>query len=126
SMGSMFSLPTSATDCVCWGVASRASAEDKAMKKALIAGGTGFMGFHLSKKLLAEGYHVTACDNGFRGRVDQHVNALRDNARYRLICGDLMDDSCLDAIGCDYSHIFHMAAIVGVGNVVERPYEVLK
>jgi nucleoside-diphosphate-sugar epimerase len=96
------------------------------MKKALITGGIGFIGFHLSMRLLAEGYEVTACDSGFRGSVDRHVNALRNNDRYRLICGDLMDDRCLDEISRKYTHIFHMAAIVGVKNVVEKPYDVLK
>ena len=33
------------------------------MKKVLITGAAGFIGFHLSKKMMAQGYHVYGLDN---------------------------------------------------------------
>jgi UDP-glucose 4-epimerase len=95
------------------------------VSKALITGGLGFIGYHLSMRLLAEGYEVHAYDNCRRGAIDAQVEALRVNSRYRLIVGDLTDGNGLDRLADNYTHIFHMAAIVGVRRVVEQPYQVL-
>jgi UDP-glucose 4-epimerase len=96
------------------------------MNKALITGGLGFIGYHLSARLLAEGYVVHAFDNAQRGKIDSEIDTLKANHRYRLIVGDLINEICLEQIGHDYTHIFHLAAIVGVKNVIDKPYNVLK
>src|SRR5258708_36326860 len=95
------------------------------MSKAMIPGVLGFIGYHLSSRLLAEGFEVDAYDNCGRGTIDAQVEALRANSRYRLIIGDLIDESSLERLADDYNYIFHMAAIVGVRNVAEQPYQVL-
>lgn len=95
------------------------------MNKVLITGGLGFIGYHLSRRLLAEDYEVHAVDNGARGIVDAEIKALRSNKRYRLLFGDLMDSRFLDVLDLDYTDIYHLAAIVGVQNVIKRPYAVL-
>jgi nucleoside-diphosphate-sugar epimerase len=94
--------------------------------KALVTGGLGFIGFHLSARLLAEGFEVHALDNCERGAVDAEIDALAGNARYRLILGDVIDNSRVDRLDDDYDLLFHLAAIVGVGNVVRQPYRVLR
>lgn len=96
------------------------------MKKALVTGGLGFIGFHLSARLLAEGFEVHALDNGERGMVDAGVEALAAAGRYRLVFGDIVKDRGLDGLDDDYDLVFHLAAIVGVGNVVRQPYRVLQ
>jgi UDP-glucose 4-epimerase len=96
------------------------------MNKALITGGLGFIGYHLSSRLLAEGYLVHAYDNCLRGNIDADIDELRASDRYGLILGDLMEDGCLAKLDRDYTHIFHLAAIVGVRHVLERPYQVLR
>jgi nucleoside-diphosphate-sugar epimerase len=48
------------------------------------------------------------------------------DSRYRLILGDLMDEGSLDALEDGYTYVFHLAAIVGVSNVAEHPYRVLR
>jgi UDP-glucose 4-epimerase len=96
------------------------------VKKALVTGGLGFIGFHLSARLLAEGFAVHAVDNGERGAVDAEIEALVADGRYRLILGDLVEDGGLDGLEDDYELVFHLAAIVGVGNVVRQPYRVLR
>jgi UDP-glucose 4-epimerase len=95
------------------------------MNKALITGGLGFIGYHLSRRLLAEGFEVHAYDNRRRGTIDAQVEALQANSRYRLIIGDLIDEDSLQRLANDYAYIFHMAAIVGVRHVAEQPYQVL-
>jgi nucleoside-diphosphate-sugar epimerase len=96
------------------------------MSKALITGGIGFIGYHLSRHLLAEGGQVHALDNCSRGALDAEVGQLRMHPRYKLILSDLMDDGCRSGLDEDYTEIYHLAAIVGVSNVVAQPYGVLR
>ena len=47
------------------------------MKKILILGGTGFIGYHLTKYLsLNENNKITIADNQFRGKIDSEINQL--------------------------------------------------
>jgi UDP-glucose 4-epimerase len=94
--------------------------------KALVTGGLGFIGCHLSARLLAEGFEVHAYDNGQRGTVDAWTDAMRSRDGYRLVLGDLKAADGLDELDDDYTHVFHLAAIVGVNNVVRQPYRVLR
>jgi nucleoside-diphosphate-sugar epimerase len=94
--------------------------------RALVTGGLGFVGFHLSTRLLAEGFEVDVVDNGERGIVDEAIEELAEGGRFRLILADIGDDRGLDAVGEGYDLVFHLAAIVGVGNVVRQPYRVLR
>lgn len=94
--------------------------------KALVTGGLGFIGSHLSARLLAQGFEVHAYDNAERGTVDAWIGALRSRDGYRLILGDLKAVDGLDELDVGYTHVFHLAAIVGVENVVRQPYRVLR
>ena len=65
------------------------------MNSALVTGGAGFVGSHLVDKLIAENWHVTVLDN-FDPFYDSaikldNVALHRNNARFRLIDGDLRD-----------------------------------
>lgn len=94
--------------------------------KALVTGGLGFIGHHLAARLLAAGFDVHVLDNGQRGRIDADADRLASHARYKLIMGDLAGDTLLPSLDRDYTHVFHLAAIVGVRHVVRQPYRVLK
>lgn len=58
------------------------------MKKALVAGGAGFLGSHLCDRLLEAGLFVTCVDNLYTGRKD-NVNHLMDNSNFRFIQHDI-------------------------------------
>lgn len=92
--------------------------------KVLITGGAGFIGYHLSKKLLANGFKVDIVDNLSRGKKDKELkNLLTDkNIKFKNI--DLSANSKLT--GKNYDYIFHLAAIVGVKNVMNSPKDVLE
>ena len=47
--------------------------------KVLITGGAGFIGYHLSKKLSANGFHVDIIDNLSRGKKDKELIKLLTN-----------------------------------------------
>ena len=95
------------------------------MTKALITGGAGFIGCHLARALLARGVEVELLDNFSRGARDRDVDELRAGGAV-LHDRDLLHASAFDAVSDDYTHLFHLAAIVGVRHVLDRPYEVLR
>lgn len=96
------------------------------MKRVLITGGAGFVGCHLAKYLLANGYAVDIVDNYARGVVDDWLQEIQVQASCNIFEADLLDSESFLQLGENYSYIFHLAAIVGVKNVVNAPYSVLK
>jgi UDP-glucose 4-epimerase len=95
------------------------------MNRALITGGAGFIGFHLAAALLTRGSEVHLLDDLSRGQVDQDLANLLQNPACKLLRYDLSDPKTVDALSRDYDIIVHLAAIVGVRHVSERPYDVL-
>lgn len=85
-----------------------------AWSHALVTGGAGFIGSHLSRALLADGRRVTVLDNLSVGRRD----AVPDGAR--LVHGDIRDQAALtDALrGVDC--VFHLAAQVTIRGSFDR------
>ena len=59
------------------------------MKNILITGGAGFIGSHLSEKLLKEGNHVICLDNFFTGSR-KNIEHLMDNKEFELIRHDIV------------------------------------
>jgi nucleoside-diphosphate-sugar epimerase len=96
------------------------------LKKAMITGGAGFIGYHLARRLVDDGWRVDVVDNFARGAADQSLADLAASSRARVLERDLTDPEGLGGLDGDYTHVFHLAAIVGVSNVVSRPFEVLR
>lgn len=95
-------------------------------KHVLITGGAGFIGYHLGKRLLAEGYRVDLLDSFSRGVRDEAFTELANSDGVELLDVDLLKPGALDDAATDYDHIIHLAAIIGVVHVQQRPYEVLR
>jgi UDP-glucose 4-epimerase len=93
--------------------------------KALITGGAGFIGVHLARAMLERGWHVDLMDNFARGVLDAELDSLQGSGSVRLIERDLLAPDAFVGVGDDYEYVVHFAAIVGVSNVVGRPYDVL-
>jgi len=94
--------------------------------RALITGGAGFIGGHLSRRLLADGWTIDLVDNMSRGVEDDVLAALTAHPDFTLHIADLRDPHALDDLGDDYTLIIHMAALLGVQNVMDRPFDVLR
>lgn len=92
--------------------------------KALITGGAGFIGSHLSETLLAKGYEVTALDNLSTGKYE-NVAHLKDNPKFSLVVGSILDHELVDKLCEKTDVIFHLAAAVGVELIVKYPLESL-
>ena len=96
------------------------------MTKVLITGGAGFIGSHLAKRLLAENYQIDLIDNLSRGVIDSHLKTITSKPGVRLLDRDLLEPNTLDDLDNDYHYIYHLAAIIGVTNVLDKPYAVLR
>lgn len=85
--------------------------------KALVTGGAGFIGSHLSERLLDQGAHVRAVDafTDFYPRPlkERNLAALRDRDRYEFIEGDLRQVDLAELLD-GITHVFHLAAQAGV------------
>ena len=95
------------------------------MKKALITGGAGFIGYYLACNLVQRNYRVDLIDNFKRGIKDSFLEDLSNKDNVNLINLDLLDIRALDEFERDYDFIFHFAAIIGVQHVLKAPYDVL-
>jgi nucleoside-diphosphate-sugar epimerase len=96
------------------------------LRKALITGGAGFIGYHLASHLVASGWRVNLVDSFARGASDHALGGLQASERVRLLERDLRSSDALADADDDCTHVFHLAAIVGVSHVLDRPYEVLR
>lgn len=86
----------------------------------VVTGGAGFIGSHLSERLIADGHKVTVIDNFSTGRASNLVN-LKGADRFTLVEGSILDTGTLSPLIKDADYIFHLAAAVGVFNIVKNP-----
>lgn len=95
------------------------------MPHALITGGAGFIGSHLSERLIQAGYHVTIIDNLSTGQI-RNVAALEGHPRFRAAIEDIRDIHVMDRLVSECDLIFHLAAAVGVQRIISEPIETIE
>jgi len=88
--------------------------------RALITGGAGFIGSHLADALIARGDSVTIVDNLSTGSL-KNIAHLKDAAA--LYEGDIRDKELMEKLVVDCDTVFHMAAALGVKNIMEHTIE---
>lgn len=93
--------------------------------KVLITGGAGFMGLHLARRLLADGYYVHLADNFSRGVEDAELQTVLANPSASFSSLDCLDSKAVASLPLDFDYIFQLAAIIGVEHVMQSPYRVL-
>jgi len=96
------------------------------VSKFLVTGGAGFIGERVASALLADGNEVHIVDNFSRGQNDQALKTLAGPCDARILQEDLLAPDALSSLPDDYDFVVHLAAIVGVQNVLQRPYETLQ
>lgn len=93
------------------------------MEKILVTGGAGFIGSHLTDKLLELGYDVTVLDNFSTGNYSNLENAQKSK-KFRIVKLDLSSKSAetdLDEITKGIDYVFHLASIPRTQYCVENP-----
>lgn len=96
------------------------------MKKVLIMGGAGFIGFNIAKKLQKKNYELTIADNLSRGQLDNDLSELIQNDNVRFVECDFTDYSSFKNLDSNYDHLYMLAAVVGVNNTLNIPSEIIR
>ncbi|MDD5355776.1 MAG: GDP-mannose 4,6-dehydratase [Candidatus Omnitrophica bacterium] len=94
----------------------------KKIKNVLITGGAGFIGSALSRRLLAQEYKVTVIDDLSTGSRE-NIQDMLNNKNFNLIVGSITDETILSKAIEESDLIYHLAATVGVKNVIEKPLD---
>ncbi len=89
-------------------------------KTVLITGGAGFIGSHLSERLLERGYRVVVIDNLSTGRLE-NIRHLIGRSDFQFVRADIQNEVVLDRLASESQYVVHLAAAVGVKLIVERP-----
>ena len=96
-------------------------------RRILITGGAGFVGYHLAQRLAEdEEDRITLLDDFSRGRRDDELDALAAKRNVDLVTGDVCEPSTWAQLDRGFDEVFHLAAVIGVRNVLERPYDVVR
>ena len=89
----------------------------------LITGGAGFIGSHLTETLLSKGNQVTILDDLSTG-TNKNLSAVKDKIEF---ChGSIMDKLLIDELVAKSDYVVHLAAALGVFNIVNKPLVSLK
>lgn len=96
-------------------------------RTVLVTGAAGFIGSHLTDRLLALGARVVAVDNISTGN-EENLAGAKKNAGCTFVRADVNRFEEVAQIFSTHKidYVFHYAAFVGVKNVIERPLEVFK
>ena len=88
--------------------------------RAFITGGAGFIGSHLADSLIARGDSVTILDNLSTG---SKKNIAHLEGKITVHEGDIRDKDLVDKLVAESDVVFHMAAALGVKNIMEHTIE---
>lgn len=96
--------------------------------KVLVTGAAGFIGFHLSSRLLSQGHEVVGLDNlndYYDVSLKQaRLKQLEGHSNFRLVKADLADRPKMEEVfrNDQYERVFHLAAQAGVRYSLTNPH----
>jgi UDP-glucose 4-epimerase len=88
--------------------------------RVLVTGGAGFIGSHLVDFYLSQGNDVTVLDNLSTGNLANIQSILQS---IKFINGDIRDSKAVDDLVSESDLVLHMAAYLGVKNIMENTLE---
>jgi len=91
--------------------------------KYLITGGAGFIGSHLAEKLIARGDQVVIFDNLSTGSAN-NLSGIKEKVKFEE--GNILNKGVIDKLVAESDYVVHLAAALGVFNIVNKPLESLK
>jgi UDP-glucose 4-epimerase len=91
--------------------------------KYLITGGAGFIGSHLTESLVKRRDQVVILDNFFTSSMN-NLNLVKE--KVNIVEGNILDQTLVQKLVSESDYIVHLAAALGVFNIVNKPLESLK
>ena len=95
------------------------------MARCLVTGGAGFIGSHLTERLLELGHEVIVLDNLSTGR-SENLDQVKDHPRLTIRNGSITDPVLLGETTVGVDVIYHLAAAVGVKLVADDPVRTIE
>jgi UDP-glucose 4-epimerase len=95
------------------------------MATFLVTGGAGFIGSHLVEASLQAGHRVLVIDDLSSGSV-QNLARVRSNVRFEFVPESIRSRTALVELVDQADVIFHLAATVGVFNIIESPVSTIE
>jgi UDP-glucose 4-epimerase len=92
--------------------------------RILVTGGAGFIGSHLVERLLKDNHEVVIIDT-FETGSEVNLQNILANSKLTIVNGSILDKTLLLKVSKDANYIFHLAAAVGVLNIVHKPLKSL-
>jgi len=92
--------------------------------RILITGGAGFIGSHLSERLIRDGHQVLVLDDLSTGSLD-NIAQLQDDCRFRYVIGSVTDEPLVGRLLKQSDMVFHLAATLGVKRILDEPIETI-
>jgi UDP-glucose 4-epimerase len=89
----------------------------------LITGGAGFIGSHLAESLIARGDEVVILDNLSTGS-SKNLSAITSKITFES--GDILAKPVIEKLVAESDYVVHLAAALGVFNIVNKPLESLR
>ena len=93
--------------------------------KYLVTGGAGFIGSHLSAALIARGDSVIVLDDLSTGQAT-NLSPLYENPKLEIVSGSILDSNLVGSLVEKVDQVLHLAAAVGVFNIVNEPLKSLQ
>src|SRR4051794_19645663 len=94
-------------------------------KKFLITGGAGFIGSHLTERLLADGHHVVILDDLSTGAA-RNLEHLRGQSNLQFVRDTVINEATVNQLVQQADIVYHLAAAVGVKLVAEEPVRTIR
>ena len=92
--------------------------------KILITGGAGFIGSHLSARLIEMGHSVIALDDLSTG-TSSNIALLEKSSSFEFIKGSMLDEQLVNTLIARVDGCIHLGAALGVQRILEKPYQSL-
>jgi len=93
--------------------------------RCLVTGGAGFIGSHLSERLLEQGHQVLVVDDLSTGRSD-NLASIRNHPRLEYVRGSVEEPELVAELVDRSDVVYHLAAAVGVALIAKQPIQTIE